>query len=88
MPTPFGGGIKAILERAGVPSKSGLTIGSAALNKLDKKSQKGGTAASRKSMTGKSYGTGSKRTGSRSSKKSQQEDFEAMDLDEVDNLIH
>jgi len=34
---PFGGGIKAILAAAGVPSKSGLTVGSAALNKLSGK---------------------------------------------------
>jgi hypothetical protein len=64
MPMPFGGGIKAILAAAGVPSKSGLTIGSAALNKLGQK----GTGASQKSVTGKSYGTGSRRTGSRSRK--------------------
>ena len=33
-PAPFGGGIKAILAAAGVIPKSGLTVGSAALNKL------------------------------------------------------
>ena len=33
-PMPFGGGIKAILAAAGVVPKSGLTIGSAALDKL------------------------------------------------------
>ena len=61
----FGGGIKAILAAAGIPSKSGLTVGSAALNKLG---SKGGT--SQKSQTGKSYGTGSRRTGGSRSRKS------------------
>lgn len=67
MPTPFGGGIKAILAAAGVPSKSGLTIGSTALSKLDKKGKKDG-GTSKKSQTGKSFGTGSRRTGSTSRK--------------------
>lgn len=84
-PAPFGGGIKAILAAAGVIPKSGLTVGSAALSKLDKKG--GGT--SQKSQAGKSYGTGSKRSGSRSrSRKSATEDFENMDLMELEDLIH
>ena len=85
-PAPFGGGIKAILAAAGVIPKSGLTVGSAALNKLDKK----GGAGGQKSMTGKSYGTGSRRSGSRGtrSRKSATEDFENMDLMELEDLIH
>ena len=81
-PGAFGGAnsLAAILERAGVAAKkSGLTIGSKDMNKLNK-----GKVGS---QTGKSIrSTGTKRTGSRS-KKSEHEDFENMDIDEVNGLV-
>lgn len=81
-PGGFAGGnsIAAIMERAGVAAKKGgLTLGSKEMSKLNK-----GKAGS---QTGKSVrSAGTKRTGSRS-KKSEHEDLENMDVEEVNGLI-
>lgn len=72
--------IAAIMAKAGDAfKKGGLTIGSKEMKKLDK-----GLTGSRSGKSVRSAGT--RRTGSKS-KKSEHEDFENMDIDEINGLV-
>lgn len=79
-----GGGIQAILARAG-QAKSGLTMDNKGLRKLDR----GGVAGSTtKSIAGRSVGSQkTRRTGTMSRKSRAEEDFESMEIEEVEALI-
>jgi hypothetical protein len=65
---------------AAAKEKGGLTIGSKDMKKLDK----GGLG----SRSGKSVrSTGTRRTGTSRSRKSECEDFENMDIEEINSLV-
>ena len=78
-----GGGIQAILAAAGQAAKSGLTADNKNLRKMDK----GGGLAGAKSVNSR----GTRRTGGDATSKSRksrfEEDFESMEIEEVQILI-
>lgn len=83
-----GQGIKGILSNAGPAVTSGLTVGSKALQKLDR----GGVAAGTKSIAGRSVGSrGTRRTGTMSragSRKSKADNEIAdMEIEEIEAII-
>lgn len=78
------GGIQGILARAGQAAKSGLTMDNKNFRKLDR----GMNLSQAKSITGKSVGSGkTRRTGTMSRKSRAEEDFESMEIEEVEALI-
>ena len=88
MSSPMKGGASAFAGEntiaaimAFAKDKGGMTMGSKDLKKLD---QKGGIG----SQTGKSVrSTGTRRTGFSRSRKSETEDFDNMDIDEINGLV-